>query len=107
MGESYQYEALPESGYIRVMTMHPASGLDDPIQCDLETTPLDSASNYAALSYSWGMDKDGDVTLSRTISMSGKTLAITQNFFERLRRIRDQVVSKRIWIDAVRINRAI
>ena len=104
MGESYQYEELPESGYIRVMTLYPASGLDDAIQCDLEIAPLDMFSNYAALSYSWGMDKDGDVTLSRTIIMSGKPLAITQNLFEGLRRIRDQAVSKRIWIDAVCIN---
>ena len=104
MGESYQYEELPELGCIHVMTLYPASGLDDTIQGDLEIAPLDNSSNYAALSYSWGMDKDGDVTLSRLISMSGKTLAITQNLFEGLRRIRDQVVSKRIWIDAVCIN---
>ena len=50
------------------------------------------------------MAKDGDVTLSRTINISGKTLSITQNLFEGLRRIRHPAVSRRIWIDAVCIN---
>jgi hypothetical protein len=104
MSVFYRYEELPRSGYIRVMTLHPASRLDDHVFCDLETTPLGSSGNYAALSYSWGMDKDGDVSLSCLITISGKALAITQKLFEGLRRIRDQVISKRLWIDAVCIN---
>ena len=104
MSEYYEYEELPKSGYIRVMTLHPASRFRSLIRCDLDAAPLDPTSNYAALSYSWGMDKDGDISQSRTITISGKVLPITQNLFEGLRRIRDRAVSKRIWIDAVCIN---
>lgn len=106
MATAYQYQELSKEGYIRVLTLYPATELDAPICGHLKEASLSKSSNYCALSYSWGMNKDGCADLNRSINLSGKSLAITQNLFEGLRRIRDQVVSKRLWIDAVCIDQS-
>lgn len=106
MATAYQYEELPKEGYIRILTLYPAAELDAPIFGHLKEAPLGRSSNYCALSYTWGLDKDGCADLSRTINLSGKPLAVTQNLFEGLRRIRDKDASRRLWIDAVCINQS-
>ena len=104
MKTQYQYQQIPREGYIRVLVLYPATALDAPMHGHLLQAPLEKSSSYAALSYSWGMNKDGDAALNRTIKISGKRLEITQNLFEGLRRIRDSTQSRYLWIDAICIN---
>lgn len=104
------YESLPGEGWIRILIIEPAANLDDPLECSIELVPLQPSSNYAALSYSWGMNGDGDNSLSRVIEVAGKPMHITQNLYEGLRRIRPWgaawVSPKRLWIDGICINQA-
>lgn len=104
------YEPLPGSEWIRILIIEPAPRFEDPLECSIQVVPLEPSSNYAALSYSWGMNADGDKSLSRVIDVSGQHMHITQNLYEGLRRIRPRGEAwdapKRVWIDGICINQA-
>ncbi|KAK4634879.1 Heterokaryon incompatibility protein 6, OR allele [Fulvia fulva] len=101
----YQHTALPEAGHIPILVLRPSEDIGSPVECDMEAVPLSrEKSDYVALSYSWGMDADGDTSLNRSITICGKPKAVTQNLFECLRRTRHGVGLLRIWIDAICIN---
>lgn len=104
--EDFEYQPLPGPDYIRVLTILPSEGFADPIQCEIETAPLDKSANYIALSYSWGMDKTGDATPNRSLSIHNRTKRITQNLYEGILRLRQdpELRPLRIWIDAVCID---
>lgn len=111
MAATFQYSPLSGTNEIRVLKIHPFTDWYEPIRCDLEIVDIDDAANYAALSYSWGMNEDGDTGLVREITIDGKVVQITQNLFEALRRIRAagtilQEVGSRLWVDAICINQA-
>ena len=103
--DEYRYNALPGPDYIRILTVRPATDLDANIDCRTEAARLSDA-QYDALSYSWGMNDDGEASLRRSILIDGKTARVTRNSFEGLRRIREPKRSIRLWIDAVCINQA-
>jgi hypothetical protein len=69
----------------------------------IETTELEEAS-YNALSYTWGMNEDGNASQDHELFIHGNRKWITQNLFEGLKRIRLCDKLLRIWIDAVCIN---
>lgn len=106
MADTFEYTPLPDAERIRILVLHPSDNYDDPVRCGLEVTRRDATDPYAALSYSWGMNKDGDASLSRTIEVSGRTLDITQNLFEGLKRIRRPDSEARLWVDAVCIDQS-
>lgn len=58
---------------------------------------------YDALSYTWATE-NGDATLSHSIMLDGRSLNITQNLAEGLRRLRSCTSWRRLWVDAVCIN---
>ncbi|KAK5116324.1 hypothetical protein LTR85_009296 [Meristemomyces frigidus] len=102
---AFQHEALPTTEFhIRILTVHPAPVEKGPIVCNIATVELDSADGYAALSYSNGMDADGDASLCREMTLNGKRKPITRNLFEGLLRIRSRKDPLPIWIDAVCID---
>lgn len=111
MAGPFRYSPLSGTNKIRVLRIHQYADWYEPIKCDLEVLDLDEKSNYAALSYSWGMNEDGDAAMIREITIGSKVVPITQNLFEALRRIRAagtilHEVNSRLWIDAVCINQA-
>ncbi|KAF2169552.1 hypothetical protein M409DRAFT_19964 [Zasmidium cellare ATCC 36951] len=104
------YQPLPGPEWIRILIIEPAASLQDALECSIQVVPLQPFSNYAALSYSWGMNSDGDKSLSRVIEIAGNPMRITQNLYEGLCRIRPQGEAwdapKRVWIDGICINQA-
>ena len=101
----YQHVALPHTDHIRILVVQPSDHIGAPVDCDIEVVPLDrTKSQYVALSYTWGMEADGDASFNRSIMISGKPKAMTQNLFECLRRVRHRAEPLRIWIDAICIN---
>lgn len=98
-GGFYSYSPLPSSPTsIRLLTLNP----DFPgaeINCRLETVPLDSTPEYEALSYAWGPPLFRD-----TIFVRGAPLRVTRNLYAALQNIRDPVIKKIFWIDAICIN---
>ncbi|PIA99266.1 hypothetical protein CB0940_02542 [Cercospora beticola] len=97
------YNPLPTEEHIRVLIIQPALGLEDPIKCDLTVVLRTPRARYKALSYSWAMG-NGDCSLSRVISVHNSDVAITQNLFEGLIRIRRKRGVVRIWVDALCID---
>ena len=99
----YEYETLPSARSIRILTLCPAEQHTDAIECMIEATELEEAS-YDALSYSWGMNEDGNSSQDYELFIHGNRQWITRNLSEGLRRIRVCDKPIRIWIDAVCIN---
>lgn len=99
----YEYETLPSARSIRILTLCPAEQHTDAIECMIEIIELEEAS-YDALSYSWGMNEDGDSSQDYEIFIHGNRKWVTRNLFEGLERIRVCDKPIRIWIDAVCIN---
>lgn len=99
----YEYERLPSARSIRILTLCPAKQHTDAIECTIEAKELEEAS-YDALSYSWGMDEDGDSSQDYEILIHGCRKWITRNLYGGLKRIRVCDKPIRIWIDAICIN---
>ncbi|KAK1720225.1 HET domain-containing protein [Colletotrichum acutatum] len=100
--EPFQYEPLDLTGKsFRLLMLHPGSTSE--VSCDIFEASLDSDSivPYEALSYAWG-----SIDLSASIITNGKTLCITYNLFTALTYLRDEHVSKVMWIDAVCIDQS-
>ncbi|KAG7053450.1 HET domain-containing protein [Colletotrichum scovillei] len=98
----FQYKPLDltEKSF-RLLMLHPGSTGE--ISCDIFEASLDSEGiiPYEALSYAWG-----SIDLSASIIANGKTLRITNNLFTALTYLRDDHVSKVMWIDAVCIDQS-
>ncbi|KAK4497524.1 hypothetical protein PRZ48_011975 [Zasmidium cellare] len=106
----HHYKPLPGPEWIRLLIIEPAANFQDALVCSIEVVPLQPFSNYAALSYSWGMESDGDKSLSRIIEIAGNPMHVTRNLYEGLCRIRPRGAvwdpPKRLWIDGICINQA-
>ena len=97
----YRYSPLPSTDKtIRLLFVHPAKSMDDPIICDMHQTRLGSGREYAALSYTWG-----DPILNRRIICGGRKLPVTQHLDTALRRFR-ATTWWIIWVDAVCIDQS-
>ncbi|KAF2188903.1 hypothetical protein K469DRAFT_659772, partial [Zopfia rhizophila CBS 207.26] len=104
----YKYQPLEIPESIRVLVLHPAQNLNDPLQCDLvhrhrRQIPLSLDSNtnyYEAVSYAWG-----DCIFSRDLICGGNQLIkITPNVDSMLRRLRRISKLRNLWVDSVSIN---
>ena len=97
----YRYSPLPSTDKtIRLLCVHSAKSVDDPIICDMLQVQLDGRRVYAALSYTWG-----DPTLDRHIVCEGRKLPVTQHLDTALRRFR-ATTWWLIWVDAVCIDQS-
>ncbi|KAK3628383.1 hypothetical protein LTR56_018651 [Elasticomyces elasticus] len=92
---------LSNNTQIRVLVVHPACDLDDPIQCSLEITDLEAPCRYEALSYSWSYRDDGLITFDREIICEGEVLPVTQSAEEAIRRFRLPNKTRTLWVDAI------
>lgn len=108
----YEHTHLnPELDEIRLVTIH--SGREsDPIQCSIMTVGLASATEYAAVSYTWATE-DGDASKSRSILVrdgasitTSRYLRVTANCEEALRQLRPLYKDYVVWINSVSIDQS-
>ncbi|KAK4160289.1 heterokaryon incompatibility protein-domain-containing protein [Cladorrhinum sp. PSN259] len=92
------------TGCIRLLRLKPDPDDHAPIQCDLLECPiLDSgrSSLYEALSYVWG---SGDKPQSISMTPDGCNFPVGENLYAALVALRDPILERLIWVDAVCIN---
>lgn len=98
----YLYQPLLYKDSIRILILHPSSNDLDPIICTIQHARLSDASlEYEALSYTWG---DPGGTKSIMFHDSIMRLAVGDNCYNALRRLRGKDSYRSLWIDAICIN---
>ena len=103
---SFNYTILAgPSRYIRLISVkkhgkesHSSALSTSEIYCDLKIAPLAQASEYVALSYTYG---DPNVTLP--IYLSNALVQVTSTLYSALLHLRTSL-SRELWVDAVCIN---
>ncbi|KAL9625060.1 MAG: hypothetical protein Q9160_000789 [Pyrenula sp. 1 TL-2023] len=99
----YRYSPLSEPGSIRLLRLMPHKEEGDHIQCELFGYPLQESDNqtqlYEALSYVWGSSEK-----IQSIVIGKHHLSITANLYAALSYLRDRLLERVIWVDAVCIN---
>ncbi|KAM0165377.1 hypothetical protein ACHAPC_010205 [Botrytis cinerea] len=98
------YSSLPlVSNNIRLLRILPNENEEADINCALFVYPLHDSGRgthrYEALSYVWG-----DADNSCSICVNGHSLIVRANLHSALLRLRDPVLDRIIWIDAICIN---
>ena len=88
-------------GWIRLIELHQASFLGDPVECTLVTKRLEDAGCFQALSYVWG-----PIDEPQSIVLNGKQYKVTKTLYDALQHIResDDIDNILIWVDALAIN---
>jgi hypothetical protein len=99
----YCYSPLPGPGSIRLLRLMAHTDENARIECRLFDYPLqeleERACLYEALSYVWGgSDKP------HSISIGGYYLPITANLYAALLHLRDRLIERIIWVDAICID---
>lgn len=94
----YRYTDLPPGNYIRHLILEPGL-VGDELQGRLAVCPLDSASQFEAISYAWG-----DPTRSYQMCIEGHALLVTKNLIDVLSQVRSPSHPRRLWVDSVCIN---
>lgn len=105
IGGPYQYSQLLGSGNIRLLRLLPHGDKSAPLQCQLIDYPIleleEGPHMYEALSYVWGSSEK-----PHTICVNGNAMAITANLHEVLLRLRDRLIERILWIDAICIDQS-
>lgn len=83
---------------IRLLDLLPGAH-EDPIQCEIRITHLDSRENYEALSYVWG-----EQAAKESVWISGIERRITANLHDALKQLRYSSRKRTLWIDQLCIN---
>jgi hypothetical protein len=98
--QEYQYDALPNGQFIRMLTLHPGAP-DDPLEGKLEefNTTSPENENYESLSYVWGNPER-----CSEIICNSKRLRLTTSLHGALRRLRLPDRQRRLWADQICIN---
>ncbi|CAG9994502.1 unnamed protein product [Clonostachys byssicola] len=97
---AYKYTAIAAPKTIRLIRISP--GIEtDPVRFSLETSPLESAPDYEAISYCWGTDQD-----QHQVECNGKPLSMHKSLFGGLSYFRFPDKTRVLWADAVCINQA-
>ncbi|KAK4155069.1 heterokaryon incompatibility protein-domain-containing protein [Chaetomidium leptoderma] len=98
-------DTLLESGHIRLLRLMPHKRKDAGIQCQLFNYPLhdsgDGTTLYEALSYVWG-----DAGGRPRISIGQRDVEVTPNLHAALLHLRDTVLERVLWVDAICINQS-
>ncbi|KAF2678954.1 HET-domain-containing protein [Lentithecium fluviatile CBS 122367] len=101
--EPYRYRPLPDASSTRVLVLDPAPKRDSPLRCHLVEINLDTFDkrtySYEALSYVWG-EREGN----RPIECEGKSLLVTPNCEHALRALRNTIMPRVLWVDAICID---
>ncbi|KAK5655884.1 hypothetical protein OQA88_5423 [Cercophora sp. LCS_1] len=101
----YIISPLPHPGRIRLLHLQPGHG-SDPISISLNIAVLgdylllvQNDPGYEALSYTWG-----DPEKTHQIFCDGKTMRVNRNVHAALTALRDPLVPRTLWVDAICIN---
>ncbi|KAK1995632.1 HET-domain-containing protein [Colletotrichum falcatum] len=107
--EPFQYQAIPNNGYIRLLELLSGQG-NEPIQVQLNTAGLgDTMQTYDALSYVWGDPKQP----RRAISVNGGWMEVYESLYDILTSLRvnsspgltaEHDERRLLWVDAICIN---
>ncbi|KAK8075658.1 Heterokaryon incompatibility protein 6-OR allele [Apiospora hydei] len=93
------YEPLPRSDrHIRLLELKPGNP-NDIVTAKLITHRLEDATDYEALSYTWGNPEE-----HQTIQCNGVPIRVTPNLFNALLGLRDTKNEITLWVDAICIN---
>ncbi|RYP56088.1 hypothetical protein DL771_012151 [Monosporascus sp. 5C6A] len=112
---SYRYSPLLEHGSIRLLRLMPHENKKAPIQCRIFEYPLQKPGpgihRYEALSYVWGSEDNrqpiyiqSDNESNDPLTGNGRCLLVTTNLYTALSYLRDRLLERIIWIDAICIN---
>ncbi|KAK5655911.1 hypothetical protein OQA88_5450 [Cercophora sp. LCS_1] len=114
LGDTFCYSPLLKQGNTRLLRLLPHRDMDAPIQCHLFEYPLQEPNRgthlYDALSYVWGSEDDklpafiqSDDKGDGSAGNNGRLL-VTANLHAALSHLRDRLLERVMWIDAVCIN---
>jgi hypothetical protein len=95
---NYNYDSLPNSHSIRMLTIYPGE-LTDTLDGYLDVVDINHMGKYEALSYVWGKP-----TKPHRIHMNDKYLEITESLNDALKRLRLPDKPRRVWADQICIN---
>ncbi|RSM00829.1 hypothetical protein CEP52_008898 [Fusarium oligoseptatum] len=95
----FGYHPIESPTHIRVLDIHPAAGLDQPIACTVRHVNLDHRPAFEALSYTWGGKEN-----QSSIFLNGQPFMVMENAAAVLRRLRVSGRVRTIWMDAICIN---
>lgn len=105
LDEPYRYLPLPNLRHIRLLRLLPHHNESAPLHCQLFDYPMvesgERSHMYEALSYVWGSSKK-----PRSLVIDGRSMSITANLHEVLLRLRDKVIERILWIDAICIDQS-
>ncbi|EHK18397.1 uncharacterized protein TRIVIDRAFT_3172, partial [Trichoderma virens Gv29-8] len=99
----YRYSPLLGHRHIRLLRLLPSRNQDAPLHSQLFDYPMlelgDGSHMYEALSYVWGSSER-----PHTLYIDERSMPITANLYEVLLRLRDKMIERILWIDAVCID---
>ncbi|KKO97337.1 hypothetical protein THAR02_10557 [Trichoderma harzianum] len=100
---AYRYSPLLGHRHIRLLRLLPDRNENAPLHSQLFDYPMlemdDGQHMYEALSYVWGSSERPHI-----LHIDEKSLPITANLYEVLLRLRDKMIERILWIDAVCID---
>ncbi|KAK0099321.1 hypothetical protein ONS96_008549 [Cadophora gregata f. sp. sojae] len=96
--ELYHHAPFTDVRSIRLLFLQPGQ-FDDVINVRLKVFSLDDLPPYCALSYAWGPPPH-----TTPVSCYGKKLLASESCVAALRRLRDTIEEKVLWIDAICID---
>ncbi|KAL6875837.1 HET domain-containing protein [Trichoderma longibrachiatum] len=103
--DMYSYSPLQGPRHIRLLRLLPDWNKNAPLRCQLFEYPMlelgDGTHMYEALSYVWGSPEK-----PYTLYIDEKSMPITANLHEALLRLRNRMIERVIWIDAVCIDQS-
>ncbi|KAL6861934.1 HET domain-containing protein [Trichoderma novae-zelandiae] len=102
-GNMYSYSPLQGHRHIRLLRLLPDWNQNGPLRSQLFEYPMlemgDGPHMFEALSYVWGSPEK-----PHTLHVDEQPMPITANLYEVLMRLRDRMIERIVWIDAVCID---
>jgi len=103
---AYVYKPLDKPTNIRILSLHPAVNISDPLHANLFTTDRADIfrfkghpASYEAVSYCWG-----PIVLSHDLNCDSRVIQITSTVHTMLQHLRKREKPRFLWIDAICIN---
>lgn len=96
--QSYEYKSLPKGKYIRYLVLNPGKD-DEPLSGSLVVEQIDQVLEFDAISYVWGAH-----SFVGQINCDGKSIPLTANLRDALRRVRLSNTTRNVWADQISIN---